>query len=127
MVSNRVYNELFKEYIIYVGLSNDDVSCYIAGNNLDEEDGMHVWYEFVVTPIVLNAIKNNDNNILTKSFKFIEECLKSDDKDVTEVIEFSLLEGIIAGIGEDIKNIDLYFGDETMKSIDFIKKYIFSN
>lgn len=122
-----VYNELFKEYMEYVGLSNNDVSCYIAENNLDEDDGMHVWYEFVVTPILVNAIKNNDNNILTKSFEFIEECLKSDDKDVTEVIEFSLLEGIIAEIGEDIKNIDLYFGDETMKSIDSIKKYIFSN
>ena len=120
-----IYNEMFNEYKKYVGLSDDDVSGYIIENHLDETDGMHIWFEFVVTPIMLNAIKTNNNDVLIKSFNFIEICLKSNDKDITEVVEFSLLEGIIAEIGDGIKKIDKYFGDETAKSVESIRRYIF--
>ncbi len=120
-----IYDEMFNELKKYVGLSNETILYYTEENNVDETDGMHIWFEFVVTPFVLAAIKNNDDVILTKSFEFIEESLKSSDKDITELIEFSLLEGMVAEIGENIKKIEHYFGDETKKSVDSIKRYIF--
>ena len=120
------YEEMFNEYKKYVGISDDDIAKYITENNIDENDGMHIWFEFVVTPIVLDAIKNNNQSLITKSFEFVENTLKTGDKDITEVIEFSFLEGIVAELGKNINKIDLYFGVETLKSINEIKKYIFS-
>ena len=120
------YEEMFNEYKKYVGISDDDIAKYITENNIDENDGMHIWFEFVVTPIVLDAIKSNNQNLITKSFEFVENALKTGDKDITEVIEFSFLEGIVAELGKNINEIDLYFGVETLKSINEIKKYIFS-
>ncbi len=120
------YEEMFNEYKKYVGISDEDIAKYIDENNIDENDGMHIWFEFIVTPIVLDAIKNNNSNLIAKSFEFVENVLKTDDRDITEVIEFSLLEGIVSELGENINEIDLYFGPETSKSIGAIKKYIFS-
>ena len=120
------YEEMFNEYKKYVGISDEDIAKYIDENSIDENDGMHIWFEFVVTPIVLDAIKNNNSNLIAKSFEFVENVLKTDDRDITEVIEFSLLEGIVSELGEKINDIDLYFGPETSKSIGAIKKYIFS-
>lgn len=119
------YEEMFNEYKKYVGISDEDIAKYIDENNIDENDGMHIWFEFVVTPIVLDAIKNNNSNLIAKSFEFVENVLKTDDRDITEVIEFSLLEGIISELGEKINEIDLYFGPETSKSIGAIKKIFF--
>ena len=120
------YEKMFNEYKKYVGISDDDIAKYITENNIDENDGMHIWFEFVVTPIVLDAIKSNNQSLITKSFEFVENALKTGDKDITEVIEFSFLEGIVAELGKNINEIDLYFGVETLKSINEIKKYIFS-
>ncbi len=121
------YNEMFNEFKKYVGVSENDLSKYINENNIDEQDGMHVWFEFVVTPFLLDAIKNNKTKEITKSFEFIELCLNSKDKEITEVIEFSLLEGIVADIGININVLGKYLGDETKKSIVSIKKYIINN
>ena len=119
------YEEMFNEYKKYVGISDEDIAKYIDENNIDENDGIHIWFEFVVTPIVLDAIKNNNSNLIAKSFEFVENVLKTDDRDITEVIEFSLLEGIVSELGEKINEIDLYFGAETSKSIGAIKKIYF--
>ena len=121
------YNEMFNEFKKYVGVSDNKLSKYIIENNIDEQDGMHIWFEFVVTPFLLDAIKNNKTKEITKSFEFIELCLNSKDKEITEVIEFSLLEGIVADIGINIKILDKYLGNETKKSIVSIKKYIINN
>ncbi len=121
------YNEMFNEFKKYVGVSDNKLSKYIIENNIDEQDGMHIWFEFVVTPFLLDAIKNNKTKEITKSFEFIELCLNSKDKEITEVIEFSLLEGIVADIGININILDKYLGNETKKSIVSIKKYIINN
>lgn len=103
------YNEMFNEFKKYVGVSDNKLSKYIIENNIDEQDGMHIWFEFVVAPFLLDAIKNNKT------------------KEITEVIEFSLLEGIVADIGININILDKYLGNETKKSIVSIKKYIINN
>ncbi len=121
------YSEMFNEFKKYVDVSENDLSKYINENNIDEQDGMHVWFEFVVTPFLLDAIKNNKTKEITKSFEFIELCLNSKDKEITEVIEFSLLEGIVADIGININVLGKYLGNETKKSIVSIKKYIINN
>lgn len=121
------YNEMFNEFKKYVGVSENKLLKYIIENNIDEQDGMHIWFEFVVTPFLLDAIKNNKTKEITKSFEFIELCLNSKDKEITEVIEFSLLEGLVANIGININILDKYSGDETKKSIESIKKYIINN
>lgn len=121
------YNEMFNEFKKYVGVSDNKLLKYIIENNIDEQDGMHIWFEFVVTPFLLDAIKNNKTKEITKSFEFIELCLNSKDKEITEVIEFSLLEGIVADIGININILDKYLGNETKKSIVSIKKYIINN
>lgn len=121
------YNEMFNEFKKYVGVSDNKLSKYIIENNIDEQDGMHIWFEFVVTPFLLDAIKNNKTKEITKSFEFIELCLNSKDKEITEVIEFSLLEGIVADIGININILNKYLGNETKKSIVSIKKYIINN
>lgn len=118
---------MFNEFKKYVGVSDNKLSKYIIENNIDEQDGMHIWFEFVVTPFLLDAIKNNKTKEITKSFEFIELCLNSKDKEITEVIEFSLLEGIVADIGININILDKYLGNETKKSIVSIKKYIINN
>lgn len=121
------YNEMFNEFKKYVGVSDNKLSKYKIENNIDEQDGMHIWFEFVVTPFLLAAIKNNKTKEITKSFEFIELCLNSKNKEITEVIEFSLLEGIVADIGININILDKYLGNETKKSIVSIKKYIINN
>ena len=119
-----VYNEMFNEFKKYVGINDDELSNYISENNIDNSDGMHIWFEFVITPYLINIIKNNNINKIIKSFEFVEQCLKTKNTDITEVIEFSLLEGVVAEIGLKINELYIYFGEETIKSIDCIKKYI---
>jgi endonuclease IV len=119
-----VYNEMFNEFKKYVGINDNELSNYISENNIDNSDGMHIWFEFVITPYLINIIKNNNVNKIIKSFEFVEQCLKIKNTDITEVIEFSLLEGVVAEIGLKINELYIYFGEETIKSIDCIKKYI---
>jgi endonuclease IV len=119
-----VYNEMFNEFKKYVGINDNELSNYISENNIDNSDGMHIWFEFVITPYLINIIKNNNVNKIIKSFEFIEQCLRTKNTDITEVIEFSLLEGVVAEIGLKINELYIYFGEETIKSIDCIKKYI---
>lgn len=117
---------MFKEFKNYVGISNEELSTYIEENNIDENDGMHIWFEFVITPFLLKSINNNEYEKIIKSFEFIEKCLNLKDKEITGVIEFSLLEGLVAQLGSKIIDLYVYCGDETLKSINVIKKYIIS-
>ncbi len=118
------YEEMFNEYIKYIGVSENNFKKYIIENKLDDTDGTNIYFDLVVTPYLIDQIKCNNNELIIKSFDFIEVSLNDNNRDIVSLVEFSLLEGLISEIGEKINEFKGYFGDKTKKSIDSIKKYI---
>lgn len=121
---NFTYENLVNDYKKFVSIKNEDLDRYLQENSIDETDGIHIWFDFVITPFVLDSIKNKKTEIIEKTFDFVEECLLENDIKIGEVVEFSLLEGLVSELGEDLIKFKPYFKKETLNSIENIKNYI---
>lgn len=121
------YKSLYNDFCKYVGINYDDVKEYITDNIIDETDGQHIWFGMVVLPYIINIIKNNDEVRLKKTSEFFEEMAKSNNSEITEVLEFTVLEGLASEYIDEYLAFKKYFMNETVKSCDNIEKYVLVN
>ena len=66
------------------------------------DTGAHTVYGDVLYPYLQNAIQINDINVIEKIFSFIEEILVSNDDYGVNVVQLSVLEGLV--VNGEIKN-----------------------
>ena len=94
------YDELYKKFISEFPDDEPAINAIAAENAVDNEDGMHIAFGMVVLPFLSRLVEDNQTAKIEKAFAFFEKMASSDDHLISEVLEFTVIEGIIA-LGKD--------------------------
>ena len=94
------YDELYKNFIYEFSDDEPAINAIAAENAVDDEDGMHIAFGMVVLPFLSRLVEENQTAKIEKAFAYFEEMASSDDHLISEVLEFTVIEGIIA-LGND--------------------------
>ena len=94
------YDELYKKFISEFPDDEPAINALAAENAVDNEDGMHIAFGMVVLPFLSRLVEDNQTAKIEKAFAFFEKMASSDDHLISEVLEFTVIEGIIA-LGKD--------------------------
>lgn len=99
----------------YDQLIEDDV--------IDIKSGVHIVFGYVFTPILIQAIKNDDKELARIMFSFLEQMASSKDNLVVEVCDQSVLEALNDGF-DDIILME-YMGANTQSGFKAIKQFMY--
>jgi len=94
------YDELYKKFISEFPDDEPAINAIAAENAVDNEDGMHIAFGMVVLPFLSRLVEENQTAKIEKAFAFFEKMASGDDHLISEVLEFTVIEGIIA-LGKD--------------------------
>ena len=111
------FKKLFPENITLLDKVANDA-------NADENDGMHIMFSFVVVPFVLNLLNNGNSDKLKVAFDFFEKMAVSDSSDITEVLEFTVIENLMSNGKKLYENAKKYMGTETIICCKRVEKYL---
>ncbi len=94
----------------------------VLSGRIDTDDGPHIVFNEVFMPLLYQAIDDKSIVLLRSLFSFVEQMEKSNDSLVSEVAEFTVLEGLC----DNYNNNEFYnyLGDETKKALDQIRMYL---
>ena len=90
--------------------------------SLTLESGVHVGCAFAFGPIAVTAAESDDKNLQKEVFGFIEDMAKEKDKAVSEVCDFTVMEGLRDEVSEDI--LKPLLGRESLLSLSAVSGYM---
>ena len=99
----------------YNQLLDDDV--------IDIKSGIHIVFGYAFTPILIQAIKNDDEKAAKKMFSFLEQMASSKDNLVVEVCDQSVLEALNDEFDDNI--LMEYMGANTQSGFMAIKQFMY--
>ena len=111
LIASNYINEFKKQYLVE-----------LERDNIDKDSGVHTVFSLVFNPILFNAIKHNDEGLINKMFKFMEEMEICGDTYVAEVLEFTILEELADEFDES--ELTKHMLPETKLAYEQISKYI---
>ena len=117
------YESLYRDFI---SLFPEDKSFFdnlCKDQSVDEEDGMHVVFGFVIVPYIRDIVKKNPDKT-KKAFDFFEKMENCGEPKIAEVLEFSVLEDLLADDKELVSLYSSYFGEETAKAATKLMKWV---
>ena len=88
-------------------------------NILYPDSGVYIIFDYAFVPVLLRAFQKKDVDLLHRMFDFMEEMVKSQDKEVGSVCDFSILEAICGKVPEE--DLYRYMRTETRKDLDFMR------
>ena len=94
---------------------------------IEDCDGMHILFGFIVVPYVINLINECENEKVKTAFAFFEEMADSKDAKISEVLEFTVLEGLIARGPKFLNTCKSLMGDKTLESCKHIETWFAFN
>lgn len=94
----------------------------ISDGILDKDDGNHIVFSYAFVPILINAIKDNNQALQEKVFAFVERMAASQDHLVVEVCDYSILEALNDEF--DYSTLNKLFGEKTKEGYEAIKQYM---
>ena len=118
------YNDLFNDFIKYCKFNYSDVEEYIKDSKVDNQDGLHIWFSFVVCPLIKKLMKQNDDFSLNLAFDYFEMMLETCDSDITEVVEVTVLENLLTD--DDpfiIETTKKYMRNKTKEAAKYLKLF----
>ncbi len=86
------------------------------------EVGIHVVFGMVVVPFITKIVKDAPDKA-KKAFEFFEEMEKSDDPQIAEVLEFTVLENLLTEDKDMMSEYAKYFGKETKEAAASVGKW----
>ena len=116
-----IYDNLYNAFVSMFPECADELNTYAKSADAEETDGMHIMFSFVIIPFVLELLKNNDTDKLTRAFGYFEKMASSDSSDVTEVLEFTVIENLMSN-GQAIydKSKTYWVGDYSCPIIEVL-------
>lgn len=91
--------------------------------SVDETDGAHVQFGMVVIPYLFHLVDIQNDSKIKECFKFFDRMSSSSDKELSSVVQFSILEGIVTN-KEYFNNLCCYFTDEMKSYFPYMHQYI---
>ena len=91
---------------------------------VDDSDGMHIVFSLVVIPFVLKLLKTTDVERLRVAFAFFEKMAESDAREITEVLEFTVIENLMSNGREVFETAKQYMGKEMLDSCERVGFYM---
>ena len=119
-----IYDNLYSDFKSLFSEKNDLLNRLSNKANAEETDGMHIMFSFVVIPFVLILLKNEDVENLKKAFSYFEKMALSDISDITEVLEFTVIENLMSNGDKVFEDSKKYMGNEMLKCCETVKKYL---
>lgn len=116
------YDTLTEQALEALPLFRERYDREIASGTVDADDGKHIIFSLVFTPMLEELIRNNTQPVLSETLDFLEKMASSEDRLVVEVCDQSVLE-ILNGEFTDSK-LRRLFGEETQKGFDALKMYM---
>lgn len=116
------YGNLYREFI---SLFPDDQSFFeerCMENDVDEDEGMHIMFGFVIIPFLIKIVRESTEKSKI-AFDYIEKMEKSNDSQIAEVVEFTILEYLVSNERESLQLYSKYFGEETAKAAEAVGKW----
>ncbi len=106
-------NEFYEDHDYF-----EKVECETGVNNID---GVHIQFGIVIVPYLYHLINiQNDDKIRI----FFDRMSISSDKELSGVVQFSILEAIISNRGY-FEKLKYYFTDEMNSYLPYLHSYIY--
>lgn len=121
---NMTYDNLYYEFKNLFPECNSTFEEYARKANADEDDGMHIMFSFVVIPFVIQLIKEKDDDKLKRAFDYFEKMASSNISDITEVLEFTVIENLLSNGQEIYECSQKYMGDEMLACCKMVEQYL---
>lgn len=97
------YNNLYSDFSALFPECTDELKALANAADAEETDGMHIMFSFVVIPFVLDLLNNDETDKLKRAFDYFESMALSDSVDITEVLEFTIIENLMSN-GQAVYN-----------------------
>ena len=91
-----IYDNLYNAFVSMFPECADELNTYAKSADAEETDGMHIMFSFVVIPFILDLLNNDESDKLKRAFEYFERMASSDSADVTEVLEFTVIENLMS-------------------------------
>ena len=86
------------------------------------QDLPHCFFDIVFVPFIVNACKNEKQELLVKVGGFLEQMAFCDDKKVRELLNVSILEPLVLEKENMISFLKHFLGKETLKELEYWEK-----
>lgn len=119
-----IYNNLYTDFENLFPDCTSQFQKLATAANADPSDGMHVMFSFVVIPFVLDLLHNDDHGRLVKAFDFFEEMAESDSTEISEVLEFTIIENLMSHGRALYDRAQSYMGHEMLEYCHHAEQYL---
>lgn len=118
------YDLLYDRFLECFPEDADALNARAEELSLNPSDGMHLMFGMVIVPFLLKLIEEKDDVRLRRAFHFFEQMETSGNALICEVLEFTVLEELIAQ-GESVLNYcKSYMERETLKGCQNVERYM---
>ena len=117
------YNKLYNDFLREIPEAIDFCHKKENENLLDKTDGIHTFWGMAVVPYIIFAIKNNEITVLLKVFDYLERMAICEDDKVQELLDFTVLEGLVDEGGTILNQCKQYMGEKTLEHCVKVEQY----
>ena len=119
-----IYNNLYSEFVALFPECSDTFNRLATEANADETDGMHIMFSFVIIPFVVDLLDHDESIKLEKAFAYFEKMASSDSTDITEVLEFTVIENLMSNGKKIYDKAKTYMNDAMLACCNRIEQYL---
>ncbi len=116
------YTELYDDFIRLFPEDLEFFAMREKETGVERSDGMHVVFGSVVCPFILKVANENPKKA-QKAFDFIEQMEISDDDEVVNVAEVTVLEYVMTDEAGGMKKLGGYLGKESLEAVKHMSQF----
>ena len=118
-----IYNKLYEDFKALFPNYASTLSCLEKEAHVDNSDGMHIFFTFVVAPFLQCLFTHKDKKSIQTAFDFFEKMATSGNMEIGEVLEYSILENLVSQGKDHLTQYKQYMGKETIACCLEIERY----
>ena len=117
------YESLYRDFLDFLPEKSEEIKNCMAKADVDPDEGMHIVFGEVIVPLMMRWAKEKDP-VALKAFGFIETMAMCNDKLISEVLDFTILESFADQKPEVYAAIKEQLGPNTKERCKTIEEYI---
>ena len=118
------YENLYDDFIDLFPDDCHEIQKIAEAASAETSDGMHIMFGKVVVPFLLELLNGNKDSKLKVAFSFFEKMAMTNETEISEVLEFTVLEDLVSGGKGVLEKCKPYMGKRTLESCAHVEKYL---